>query len=385
MRLLRVFIFLCAVGGLMSGLPVRPANAQIDSAADSEVGRRVQEKPQQVTEQGGRAPKAHPSFDPTRSTLWQALGRDYVLSISIGLVVLLFGVGMGVAFYRCAIRHSEKPRIDKLDASFFFWLGISYMAILLLLAVAYYFMPNKRVGMHLLGGILPIGVPWFGALGAVTISLQGVFDPKIEWDSRYNYWHMGRPIFGAVLGLVSFFLFVLIVTASGSPPEFLTKPPGKPTDLIVFYMVAFLAGYREQTFRELIKRATDLILRPAETATASPAVTFKAAGGGTVSNLSLAATAASPTSFQKIEIHNTGNASLVAPAVAVTVESPTPTDTFGKANDQVTASGDLAPGQCRTVEVVFTSQGPGSFAGTLTVTAANLATPRTIPILGTRT
>ena len=41
----------------------------------------------------------------------------------------------------------------------------------------------------------------------------------------------------------------------------------------VFDVVAFLVGYREQSFRELIKRATDLLLRPADTPPTPPAAT----------------------------------------------------------------------------------------------------------------
>jgi hypothetical protein len=35
----------------------------------------------------------------------------------------------------------------------------------------------------------------------------------------------------------------------------------RPTNLL-YYLVAFLVGYREETFRELIKRLVDIILSP---------------------------------------------------------------------------------------------------------------------------
>jgi hypothetical protein len=34
---------------------------------------------------------------------------------------------------------------------------------------------------------LPIAVPWFGAIGAVTISLEGVFKwSESRWNPEYN-------------------------------------------------------------------------------------------------------------------------------------------------------------------------------------------------------
>ncbi|MGH9896954.1 MAG: DUF1573 domain-containing protein, partial [bacterium] len=187
--------------------------------------------------------------------------------------------------------------------------------------------------------------------------------------------------FGAVLGIVAFFLFVVIVTATGTPPEFLNSGKGKTKDFIIFYVVAFLVGYREETFRELIKRATDLILKPGTQPTPAPAVTFKSSGVA-ISEVNLPVTAPGDSSSVIIEVENTGDAPLVALAVAVSPTSPTPAGTFATAKDQVTGK-DLAPGQVRTVDVTFAPKQAGTFSGTLTVTATNLAGPKTIRITGT--
>ena len=40
-----------------------------------------------------------------------------------------------------------------------------------------------------------------------------------QWDKKYNYWHIGRPLFGAMLGIVAFFLFVFI-WLRGTLPRF---------------------------------------------------------------------------------------------------------------------------------------------------------------------
>jgi hypothetical protein len=55
-----------------------------------------------------------------------------------------------------------------------FWLQIVYLLILSLAAIAYGIWPKPPLIPDFFGPI-PIGVPWFGALGAILISLTGVF------------------------------------------------------------------------------------------------------------------------------------------------------------------------------------------------------------------
>src|SRR5262245_18942011 len=173
--------------------------------------------------------------------------RPVVWGVVIAGIII---VGGGVLLYRAG-RAGADTRILRLTPSFFFWLGMVYTGLLLLMSAVYILLfpdPPPR----LLGGILPIGVPWFGALGAVTISLEGVFRYNNQWDRTYNYWHVGRPLFGAVLGIVAFFLFVVIGSAAGIAPKFLDgsvpieKIPLK--DFVIYYVLAFLVGYREETF-----------------------------------------------------------------------------------------------------------------------------------------
>ncbi len=291
--------------------------------------------------------------------------------VVVAVIVLAGGLAMMV----------RGPRVLELGSPFFFWLGLSYTGLLLLIGLTYDLSVPAASRPLLLGGILPAAVPWFGALGAVTISMEGVFLWNQQWDSKFNFWHIGRPLFGAVLGIVAFFIFVVIVSASGTPPKFLESGGASGTaaakDYIVFYVVAFLVGYREETFRELIKRATDLILKPGTTAAASPAVTFKV-GGAIVQQIQCqhpVAPAASTT--VTVEIMNSGTVPITAPVLSI---ASTPAGVFSTANDHVSGS-DLPPGQSRTVDVACT---PGANAaplsGTLTLKAANLTTPKTIPV-----
>lgn len=107
-------------------------------------------------------------------------------------------------------------------------------------------------------GPIPVGVPWFGALGAVVISLTGVFEHKRDWDKDLWPWHVSRPLIGMALAVVSVLIFQSGILAVGSNPQLQS---GVPKNLL-YYLVAFSVGYREQTFRELMKRLLDVILTP---------------------------------------------------------------------------------------------------------------------------
>jgi hypothetical protein len=302
--------------------------------------------------------------------------------IVIGGGILLYWAGKGGP--------DPNPKIQQLGPSFFFWLAMMYTALLLLMG-AIYNMSALDPKPTLVGGILPIAVPWFGALGAVTISLEGVFVWNQQWDKKHNYWHIGRPLFGAVLGIVAFFLFVVIGSAAGTPPKFLDSVPGAKDipplkDFIIYYVLAFLVGYREETFRELIKRATDLILKPGTPPPAAPAVTFTI-GGTPQQQIQFPETAGGQTAAPiTVAVQNSGNVPLMAPVVTVTPGAGTPANAFGKANDQVTGAGDLAANQSRNVDVTFTAPaaaGP-DFTATLSVAATNLPRPTTIQVTGRR-
>jgi hypothetical protein len=146
-----------------------------------------------------------------------------------------------------------------------------------------YFLGSWPHQLVLLGSI-PIGVVWFGALGAVLISLTGIVEHAGDWDPGFNLWHLSRPLVGAALAVVGVLIIQAGIIASGTPPSAAT--PGVPKNLL-YYLVAFLVGYREETFRELIKRLVDLIFSPSTTppkpaiTSLSPA-TGPAGGGGTV-------------------------------------------------------------------------------------------------------
>lgn len=104
-------------------------------------------------------------------------------------------------------------------------------------------------------GKLPFEAIWFGALGGLLISLQGIFDYNHKWRDSYNYWHMLRPVLGAIMGTLGCLIFIVLTEAATKDPS-----PVKP----VFYdVIALAVGYREESFRALLKRLLDTIILPA--------------------------------------------------------------------------------------------------------------------------
>jgi len=183
-----------------------------------------------------------------------------------------------------------------------FFLALGYLIVILALGLIFFVKPSFLSFLPGSFGPVPVGVPWFGALGAVLISLTGVFEHEHDWDVSYWPWHVARPLVGVALGVVSVLILQAGVLAVGStpiqptpaptpapastqsaptptptptPPASGTQNPTPnnkiPTNLL-YYLVAFLVGYREETFRELIKRLVDIILAPGNVKTAAPTI-----------------------------------------------------------------------------------------------------------------
>ena len=191
-----------------------------------------------------------------------------------------------------------------MDRKTTFVLAFVYLTVILAVGLLFFVKRSLLFFVPDAFGPVPLGVPWFGALGAVLISLTGVFEHEHDWDSSYWPWHVARPLVGVALGVVSVLILqagVLAVgstpiqpgatptatptsvqpsptpiptatpTPSGSATQNQPANPKIPTNLL-YYLVAFLVGYREETFRELIKRLVDIILDPGNVKTATPTI-----------------------------------------------------------------------------------------------------------------
>jgi hypothetical protein len=193
-----------------------------------------------------------------------------------------------------------------MDRKTTFILALLYLAIILAIGLIFFvkrdllfFLPDANAF-----GPVPLAVPWFGALGAVLISLTGVFEHEHDWDVSYWPWHVARPLIGVALGMISVLILQAGVLAVGSTPIQATPTPtptptstqSSPTptatptpsasttqnqplkpnapvpSYLLYYLVAFLVGYREETFRELIKRLVDIILAPGTAKATAPTI-----------------------------------------------------------------------------------------------------------------
>ena|ERR1700682_1251625 len=129
---------------------------------------------------------------------------------------------------------------------------VVYLLVLFGAVVAYRNLAFLRSAVPDPVGPVPLGVIWFGALGGVVISIDGSVKHRRDWDPAMTVWHYMRPLVGMALGMVSFLIFVVVIAATGTRPV--------TTGALVYYLVAFVVAYREETFRSLIKRATDVLL-----------------------------------------------------------------------------------------------------------------------------
>lgn len=156
----------------------------------------------------------------------------------------------------------EPPSGDPADTDsaapvWLFALNIAYVVVLVALGLAYVHIHRLHEFLPNPAGPIPLGVPWWGALGGVMISLTGVFRHATGWDRSYEYWHIARPVLGAVVGTVGYLIFVVVIRATGTTPS-----TSSASSAAAFDLVAFLVGYREELFRQLLKRATDVLLAP---------------------------------------------------------------------------------------------------------------------------
>jgi hypothetical protein len=129
---------------------------------------------------------------------------------------------------------------------------LGFLLALPALAIAWFDNPTVRAALPDPVGPIPLGVIFFGALGGVVIGNFGVFFHEDRWSDRYDLWHTVRPFVGGTLGAVSYLVMVVVIQATGST----TQPKGN----LAYYLVAFIAGYSEDTFRKLMKQAMAKLL-----------------------------------------------------------------------------------------------------------------------------
>src|SRR5580700_3311523 len=96
-----------------------------------------------------------------------------------------------------------------------FILQMVYLITLMIVGLLYIHWGTLRQLLPNPAGPVPLAVPWWGALGGVTISFTGIFRNSDKWQRSYELWHIARPFIGAVVGGVSYLIFVSLIRATG--------------------------------------------------------------------------------------------------------------------------------------------------------------------------
>jgi hypothetical protein len=322
-----------------------------------------------------------------------ALTSNQVTAIVFGTAVLCLLV---LALWQARSQRT----LQNFKPDFFFWLDLIYIVLLLTVAIMYMgnFYGVKDKIPVILGGILPIGVPWFGAVGATLISMEGLFwhSRPDQWDGSYNYWHMVRPLFGAILAIVAFFIFLVLLNATGQTPAFKTPAAGSSAaDLAVFYVLAFLVGYREKNFRALVTDVTNLLFTKVDQPDpqAGPLLVFEqklppippgnADRWQRIGSLVFPPTpVAGPPASIVVRISNTGSGTLTLPLVGVSTDGIPQGGVFSTENDEVSNQGDLPAGAQKMVQIDFQPIAGTGYTGSLTVNSASLTSPISISLAG---
>lgn len=151
---------------------------------------------------------------------------------------------------------------------YLFPIQAAYLIVLLGLAFVYAFdqasLPSQLAALHSIPRLrdvlpaevagVPISIPGFGALGAVVLSLSGIFyHGHRDWQRGFVPWHISRPLLGATMASVGYIIFIGVIHATGAAIS------QGPTAKLVYFALAFVIGFREELFRDLIKRMTDLL------------------------------------------------------------------------------------------------------------------------------
>lgn len=200
--------------------------------------------------------------------------------------------------------------------------------------------------------VMPLWIPWAGALGGVTISLVGVATHTHDWKAlEYAYWHLARPFLGAVCGSVAV-LIVVLVLRSVDPNA--NGQAGTPASVAILSVIAFVIGYREETFRTLVKRVVDVILASDTNATSPMALV--------PSVLDFETSKVGQPKALTVTVVNAGKDTVHIPADAAKPEPMTGTVVATNAET------DLAPGATAKVTVTWTPAKAGDDLSSPTTT-----------------
>ena len=104
---------------------------------------------------------------------------------------------------------------------------------------------------------MPLSVLWFGALGGVMLSMYGIFFNK-DWKGPFDLWYVFSGLLGAVYGIISYLIVVVLINSTTISNNF-------SRSALAFDLIAFLMGFGQNAFQDLIKHITGNVFGPGKT------------------------------------------------------------------------------------------------------------------------
>jgi hypothetical protein len=126
-----------------------------------------------------------------------------------------------------------------------------------LVALAAFYLANDHQVLGFQDEHRLIAIAWVGSLGAVANSLARISRNLRKWNPSAAGWYLLGPLTGAVFGTIGYLIYIAVVEASVEGQRDGADVQMTPSTL--GYLVAFAVGFREELFRDLLKRITDLL------------------------------------------------------------------------------------------------------------------------------
>jgi hypothetical protein len=133
-------------------------------------------------------------------------------------------------------------------------LAITVVWLTILAPLAYPYLNNEQEILEIQDKYGILAIAWLGGLGAITASFVDIARKADKWNPHLAIWFAVRPIVGAAFGAIGYLIYQAVVDLSVTEGSRGLKQP-----TVLGYVIAFTLGYREELFRELLKRVTDLL------------------------------------------------------------------------------------------------------------------------------
>jgi hypothetical protein len=135
-------------------------------------------------------------------------------------------------------------------------LAISLAWLVVLAPLAYPYLKNGQQIAEIKDSYRLLAIAWVSSVGAIIASFSDIARNADRWNPRRAIWFAVRPLTGAAFGAIGYLIYYTIIQLSVAERA---QMQGPETPTILGYVVAFTLGYREELFRELLKRVTDLL------------------------------------------------------------------------------------------------------------------------------